>query len=98
MSVPVFIGDELTASGFRLGGARVHIADDVDVEEAFENAAAGADLVLISAHCVALLPADTLAAALSALRPLVMVVPDATGTQPPDVAKHVRHTLDLEQE
>lgn len=96
MSKPVFIGDELTASGFRLAGANVHVTDDVNVEEAFEDAAATAKLILISARSASQLPPDRLNKALKALRPLLVLVPDASGTSPPNLTQHVRKTLDLE--
>jgi vacuolar-type H+-ATPase subunit F/Vma7 len=96
MNVPIFIGDELTASGFRLGGARVRVVDESDVEVKFRDAREGAEPILITARCANLLPSDVLDAALVDLEPLVVIVPDAFGTEPPDVAKHVRRTLDLE--
>jgi vacuolar-type H+-ATPase subunit F/Vma7 len=96
MSKPVFIGDELTASGFRLAGADVRVTDDVNVEGVFEDAAATANLILISARSANQLPPGKLNKALKALRPLLVVVPDASGTSPPDLTRHVRKTLDLE--
>jgi vacuolar-type H+-ATPase subunit F/Vma7 len=96
MSSPVFIGDELTASGFRLGGAEVRVADDENIEAAFDDAMATTDLVLVSAHSANLLPPDKLSKALRAPQPLVIVVPDALNTRLPDLTQYVRRTLDLE--
>jgi len=96
MSNPVFIGDVLTASGFRLAGADIRVVDDADIEEAFEDAAATTDLIFISAESADRLRPDRLKKALKALRPLVVVVPDASGTSPPDLTQYVRRTLDLE--
>jgi len=96
MDKPVFIGDELTASGFRLAGADIRVTDDMNIEEAFEDAAMTAPLILISARSANLLPSDKLNKALKALRPLLVVVPDASGASPPDLTRRVRRTLDLE--
>jgi vacuolar-type H+-ATPase subunit F/Vma7 len=96
MGSPVFIGDELTASGFRLGGADIRVVDETNVEEAFDDAAATADLILLSADSANQLPPDKLVTALKALRPLLVIVPDAVGRAPPDLRRQVRRTLDLE--
>jgi vacuolar-type H+-ATPase subunit F/Vma7 len=96
VGVPVFIGDEVTASGFRLGGARIVVAGDGNAESLVRDAATGSDPILISSRCAALLPPELLDDMLSSLRPLVVIVPDAAGREPPDVRKHVRRTLDLE--
>jgi vacuolar-type H+-ATPase subunit F/Vma7 len=96
MRIPVFIGDELAASGFRLGGADIRVVDETNVEDAFDAAAATADLILLSADSASQLPPEKLVTALKALQPLLVVVPDAVGTSPPDLRRHVRRTLDLE--
>lgn len=96
MGNPVFIGDELTATAFRLGGAEIHVAEYEDPERVFTKAVAGNEPVLIAANCARLLKPELLNAALRAARPPVAIVPDALGEHPPDITSYVRRTLDLE--
>lgn len=96
MTIPVFIGDELTACGYRLGGARIRLADEDKLEKIFADEAANASLILLSAQWAARLAPDTLNSALKKLHPLVVIVPDAQSTSPPDLTRHVRRTLELE--
>jgi vacuolar-type H+-ATPase subunit F/Vma7 len=96
LSNPVFIGDELTACAFRLGGARIRLADDGGLEKIFADEVANASLILLSAQSAARLAPDTLNSALKKLYPLVVIVPDAQGTSPPDLTRQVRQTLELE--
>lgn len=97
MGPPVFIGDEVTAAGFRLAGARVVVPETAAVPEVFERARAEAELVLITAGCARILPAQTLTPALHALHPLVLIVADARDAVPvPDLEAHVRRVLGLE--
>ena len=96
MGAPVFIGDELTACGYRLAGARVHVVDASGIDEVFAQAAAGIDPVFLSASSARLVPPSRLQAALRRPQPLLLVVPDAVGVAPPDVIERVRITLGIE--
>ncbi|MDH4047904.1 MAG: V-type ATP synthase subunit F [Gammaproteobacteria bacterium] len=100
MPAPVFIGDEVTAAGYRLAGARVLVpdsGDDRDVSATFAEALRSADLVLISAACAGELPADLLDRAVRAADPLLLIVPDAAGrVSMPDVAADVGRALGIE--
>ena len=98
MTIPVFIGDEVTASAWRLIGARTIIVDDDDVAGVFDRALAGAELVLITAPCAATLEGDRLDKAVRRARPLVLVVPDAAGRlAPPDLDVAIDRVLGIEQ-
>lgn len=76
MPAPVFIGDELSATGYRLGGARVHSPALEDAPDVFRRAQRETDLILLSVEYARALPHQDLHHALSRERPLVLVVPD----------------------
>lgn len=97
MSPVFFLGDELSAAGFRLGGAETRVPRAGTEAEAFAEARAHATLVLVTAGVAARLPADLLVQALSATRPLVLIVPDVRGREPaPDPAQALRRQLGME--
>ncbi|NIR32299.1 MAG: Vacuolar H+transporting two-sector ATPase F subunit [Gammaproteobacteria bacterium] len=97
MSAPVFIGDEVTATGFRLAGAHVVVPEADAVSEALERARAEAELVLITAACAQALPPAALRRALRAVHPMLVVVPDVRGeVVVPDLEARTRRVLGLE--
>ena len=53
---PVFIGDELTAAGYRLAGARTYVPGEGELIDVFERASGEAEVVLITAELAARLP------------------------------------------
>jgi vacuolar-type H+-ATPase subunit F/Vma7 len=97
MAAPVYIGDELSATGYRLAGAQTFVADSaVNLEELIEEAVARSPLVLLGAGAAAALPAERLHALLRALKPRVVVVPDIGGAAtPPDLAGWLRGQLGM---
>ena len=97
MATPIFIGDEVTAAGYRLAGVRVRAPGPGDETAALAAARAEAPLVLITAACAARVDAAALRDAVCALAPLVVVVADAQGdVAPPDLAARLRGQLGLE--
>jgi len=97
MGATVFIGDELTATGYRLAGAEVSTPEPADAAAAFARARAGARLVIVTAEFARMIPPADLDAALIAETPIVAVVPDVLGqTPPPDPARRLRSTLGIE--
>lgn len=97
MNAPVFIGGEAAAAGYRLCGLAVAVPKPGEELTAFEEARARAPLVLIGADCASRLPHARLEAALAALAPPVLVVPDPLGqAEVPDIAARVRAQLGLE--
>lgn len=97
MAVPVFIGDEWTAAGWRLAGARVIVPDleAATVRAAFDEACEAAPpLVLVAARFARLLDADRLMQARRMLDPPVLVIGDAAGSdRPDDVAGAIRDRM-----
>jgi len=98
MSGIVFIGDELTASGFRLAGAGIEVVTPKagDISAAFERARQQADVVLVGADVARLLPDETLQAAIEMPHPVVAVIPDIRGhAAPPDTARRIKTALGI---
>ena len=94
MDRPLFIGDELTAVGYRLPGMQVRMPDPDQVAAVFERALSEAPFVMITTTLAAMLPDDRLIEAVRRAHPPVAVVPDAAGTTPlPDMAHRVRLAL-----
>ena len=97
MSVPVFIGDELTCAGFRLAGLDVFEAAPENLEADFRHALEAAPMVIITTGVAAALPRSLVEAAMRRARPPVAVVPAAVGGPPmPDVEHEVRAALGVE--
>ncbi len=97
MTAPVYLGDEVSAAGFRLAGAIVRTPGAGEETSALAWARAQAPLVLVSANVATGIDAASLGAALSALAPLVLVVPGLEGdVPPPDLAARLRAQLGLE--
>lgn len=97
MAGVVFIGDELSATGFRLTGIDVVTPAPAETAEALEQARQRAALVLITAECASLVPQPVLEQAMMAGDAVVTIVPDIRGrVQPPDLARRLRSTLGIE--
>jgi len=97
MATPVYVGDEIGATGFRLAGLRVHVPLRGEEAAALGAARADAPLVLVSAAVAERIGDDVLREAQAALAPLVLIVPDlVTGTPAPNLAARLRKQLGLE--
>jgi vacuolar-type H+-ATPase subunit F/Vma7 len=97
MTAPVYLGDEVSAAGYRLAGALVRTPRAGEEPAALARARAEAPLVLVSASVAAAIGEAALRGALSALNPLVLIVPDLHGEVPlPDLALRLRAQLGLE--
>jgi vacuolar-type H+-ATPase subunit F/Vma7 len=97
MAAPVYVGDEVSAAGYRLTGALVRTPRAGEEAAALAWARSQAPLVLVSAAVAAGIGDVALRAALSALAPLVLIVPDLQGAvPPPDLAARLRGQLGLE--
>jgi hypothetical protein len=97
MAAPYYLGDEISAAGYRLAGARVAVPAPGEESAALEAARGAAPLVLVSAAVAARIPGPVMRGALTALSPLTLIVPDPAGdVAVPDVASRLRRQLGLE--
>lgn len=94
MSVPVYIGDEVSASGYRLAGLRVQVPAAQQLLATVTAACKDAPLVLISAGVAQQLPAAQLEQLLANVTPPVVVVPDLRAdSQLADLSLRLRKQL-----
>jgi vacuolar-type H+-ATPase subunit F/Vma7 len=94
----VFIGDELTAAGFRLTGIDTVVPRPDAAGEALHTAKKNAALVIMTADLARHVPAAELEAALIAEAPLVAIIPDVLFRTPlPDLAGRLRRVLGIEE-
>jgi vacuolar-type H+-ATPase subunit F/Vma7 len=97
MPAPIFIGDEVSATAYRLAGARTRVPHTDEVDAVLHWACAESDLVLITAEYAQRLPPNELLRAQAELHPLVLVVPDIRDhVPPPDLVKELRGQLGIE--
>ena len=94
MELPVYIGDTISATGYRLAGLRVHAPAEDDALAAVEAACRESPLVLLGSDLASRIPSSQLDALLSRTDPAVVVVPDIRGQVPlPDMAHRLRKQL-----
>jgi vacuolar-type H+-ATPase subunit F/Vma7 len=101
MVAPLYIGDEISAAGWRLAGVRVSVpepgSETAALASALTLAPGAAPLVLVSAAVAVRIDAAALATAAGALSPLVLVLPDPQGeVSLPGLAGRLRTQLGLE--
>ena len=97
MASPVFIGDEVTAAGFRLAGFETGFPKAGEAGKALARARAQSNLIVMTAACADMVPESDLDEALRALAPLLLVIPDINGNQAPgDMETRVRELLGIE--
>jgi vacuolar-type H+-ATPase subunit F/Vma7 len=94
----VYIGDAVTATGYRLAGAETRVPPEGEVAGTIREVVRGeVDLVLLSPVLAQSLPEEELAQVLTMQRPLVTLVPELFGdAHPPDLKREVRAALGIE--
>lgn len=94
----VYIGDEVTAAGFRLAGLDTRVAGPDEAGDTLRQAVVDdADCILLSGQLAQHLPTASLDEALIASEPLLALVPDIRGEgAPPDIARQVRNALGID--
>ena len=98
MTTPIYIGDEVSAAGFRLAGLRIRIPEESDYQQALDWAMDQGPLVLISAAVANEIPVQILDNYLSSISPAVVVVPDVHGNAPmPDLSTRLRRQLGVQE-
>ena len=96
MSVAEFIGDEVSAAGYRLCGIDVHITDGVDVMPLIRQVCERASLVLVSSSAVRNIGIAELDEILASSEPPVLVVPDVRGLhEVPDIVSRIHKQLGM---
>ena len=94
----VFIGDELSAAGYRLTGIETQVPVAETAAEILHAACKDAALVIMTAELACQVPALELEAALTAEARAFAIVPDVRmGAPLPDLAKRLRRTLGIEE-
>lgn len=96
MAVIEFIGDEVSATGYRLCGIDVRIAGHGNTLSLVKQACERASLVLVASSAVQTIPAGERDELLANVNPPVLVVPDVRGMQDvPDIAYRIRNQLGM---
>jgi vacuolar-type H+-ATPase subunit F/Vma7 len=80
MQSPVFIGDELTATGYRLAGLQVRTPDREQLPATLKWAMENTSLILLGSTCSEMLSQHDLDTLLQSQEPAVVVVQDIQGT------------------
>jgi vacuolar-type H+-ATPase subunit F/Vma7 len=98
MGKAVFIGDELTAGGFRLTGIATQVPEADAAADALRAARKEPALVIMTAELARRVPARELEAALAAEAPALAIIPDVRMRAPlPNLAKRLRRALGIEE-
>jgi vacuolar-type H+-ATPase subunit F/Vma7 len=96
MGLCAFIGDEVSAAGFRLAGIDVQVPEPAQTLPLFQRLLGEVDILLITAEAAGRLPEAGLRRAIAADRPLVLVIPDIRGhEEPPDIGAALRRQLGM---
>lgn len=94
MVAPVFIGDEVTAAGFRLAGVRIRTPEADELARIIDWANNNTSLIFITAEYAAALGQDQQHKLLSQQDPPVVVIPDIRSNTPvQDLATQLRAQL-----
>ncbi len=94
MSLPVYIGDEVEAAGYRLAGLEVRVPGREQLLPLIRSACEQAPLVLIGAATARDIPPAELDRLLALVTPPVVIVPDVRGRAGlPDLATRLRGQL-----
>lgn len=97
MGAAIFIGDELSASGFRLTGIEVLVPKPEAIGTAFEEARARNALVIITAEFARQVAPPQLEAAMLAETPTLAIIPDIIfRASPADLTRRLRSVLGIE--
>lgn len=96
MSVAEFIGDEVSAAGYRMCGVDVHVAGPDDALQLIRQACERASLVLVASSTAQAIRADALEELMAVISPPVLVVPDVRGlADVPDIASRIYKQLGM---
>ena len=98
MTTPIYIGDEVSSTGFRLAGLRVRVPAAGEWRQELEWAMEQTQLVLISSAVASEISGLELDDYLSRLSPAVVIVPDVHGnTSMMDLSTRLRKQLGMQE-
>lgn len=96
MAVVEFIGDEVSAAGYRLCGIDARVAVGGNALSLVTQACEHASLVLVASSVARNIPEKELDKLLENIQPPVLVVPDVRGTRDvPDIARRIHNQLGM---
>jgi len=96
MPVAEYIGDEISAAGYRLCGVEVQIANRHNALALVKQACARASLVLLGSNTALYINRKELDALMMSIQPPVMIVPDAGKLQGvPDITSLIHKQLGM---
>ena len=97
MGQVIFIGDEITAAGFRLAGVECYTPEREELPKLLANKREDCDLIMITAGCADWLGNNTVEEMALWSRPLVSILPDIRNRiSPPNLEQAVRRELGIE--
>ena len=92
----IYLGDEVSAEGWRLAGAEVMVCGEQGADAALAAAAQRAALLLIASPVAARIEPGALQRVLAGTDPLALVLPDPLGELPlPALAARLRSLLGM---
>ncbi|GKY88754.1 V-type ATP synthase subunit F [Sinisalibacter aestuarii] len=93
----IFIGDAVTAAGFRLAGVPSYVPEEGALDALVGELARDAMVLMMTAETLAALPGPVAQALETGDDPLLAIVPDARGSiAVPDIETEVRRALGIE--
>lgn len=94
MNGPIYIGDEVSATGYRLAGVAVHVPQQDNLFAEIQAVCENASLVLLSTEFASRLEDDKLQLLLAHSKTPLVVMPDVRGQHPvADLATKLRQQL-----
>jgi vacuolar-type H+-ATPase subunit F/Vma7 len=98
MASIIYIGDEVTAAGYRLAGVETLMPSETEAVDTIQRALTGeAELVMLSAELASLIPEQQAHRMLRSERPLVTIVADVYERfRPTPLEPEVRKALGIE--
>ncbi len=96
MPAPIFMGDAVSAAGWRLAGVRTVVPESGQETAGFIKLLKETELLLLTAEVARELPETLLEKGLASVSPLVLVVPDVRGrVVPSDLSQQMQAQLGL---
>lgn len=96
MAITEYIGDEVSAAGYRLCGVYAHAADRHNVSSLIRQACERASLVMVGSSVAQHLHSTELDSLMASVSPPVLIMPDFCGSHAvPDIATRIHKQLGM---